>query len=65
MTGVAHSELLMKRVLRNKLTLLKPSIQHRILAKEEDAIVHSSNRKTRTFKLGEKVLARNYSNSVK
>ena len=55
----------MDRILRNKLTLLKPNIQQRILTREEDAIVNSCNTKIRTFTLGEKVLARNYSNSVK
>ena len=48
------SKLLRNRILRNK---FKPSMQQRILPKEEAAIVNSSNMKIRTFTLGEKVLA--------
>ena len=52
-------------MLRNKLTLLKPDVEQRILCKQEDAIKNSSRRKLRTFAIHEKVFARTYRTSLK
>ena len=60
-TCVNPAEMLMLRRLRSRLTLLKPNIRNRQLAKQEDATKYSHRKKMREFNIGEQVLTRNYS----
>ena len=60
-TGVSPSELFLKRKLRTRLDLLKPSIENRVMNKQADQkTYYETHSKARNFTMGEIVLVRNY-----
>lgn len=61
-TGVAPSELLMKRRLRTHLALVKPNISQKVRAKQFQALGNSEERR---FAIGDMVLDRNWRSGPK
>lgn len=60
-TGVSPSELFLKRKLRTRLDLLKPSIENRVMNKQADQkTYYDTHSKARNFTMGDIVLVRNY-----
>ena len=59
-TGQCPSMLLMKRKLRTRLDLLKPSVQRYVENKQNAIAERTANRHLRQFQEGETVLVRNY-----
>ena len=58
--GLSPAELFMKRALRMRLDLLKPSLQSRVRAKQADQKSrHDAHSRDRLFDIGQSVLVRN------
>ena len=56
-TGMSPAELLMKRPLRSRLDLLRPSVKQRVQAKQADQKrYHDAHSKDRQFEVGQPVL---------
>ena len=65
-TGVSPAELFMKRHLRTRLDLLRPSIQKRVQEKQADQKrYHDAHSKYREFDIGQSVLVRNLRDGAK
>ena len=59
-TGVTPAELFLKRPLRTRLDLLRPSLRNRVLTKQaEQKRRHDAHSKFRNFEVGQTVLVRN------
>ena len=59
-TGMSPAELFMKRPLRTRLDLLRPSVQNRVQARQADQKrLHDAHSKFREFDVGQPVLVRN------
>ena len=59
-TGVSPAELFMKRPLRTRLDLLRPSLSSRVLSRQADQKrLHDAHSKSREFEVGQSVLVRN------
>lgn len=59
-TGVTPAELLMKRPLRTRLDLLRPSLRNQVLTKQaKQKVHHDAHSKFREFETGQSVLVRN------
>ena len=59
-TGVSPAELFLKRQLRTRLDLLRPSLESKVAAKQaEQKNYHDAHSKAREFVVGQTVLARN------
>ena len=64
-TGESPSMLLMKRKLRTRLDLLKPSVQRHVENKQNSIVERTPNRHLRHFQEGDSVMVRNYGNGEK
>ena len=59
-TGVSPAELFLKRSLRTRLDLLRPSLERKVTAKQaEQKQYHDVHSKAREFEAGQTVLVRN------
>ena len=64
-TGESPSMLLMKRKLRTRLDLLKPSVQRHVENKQNSVAERTANRHLRQFQKGDSVMVRNYGKGEK